>query len=61
MSYTNDNGLIVTPITYTSPKPYLTEGAIIRISFGWIVGSIGLYILGMLLIKFCFKRYYEES
>jgi hypothetical protein len=58
MSFVNDNGLIVTTIPYISDKSYVTEGAIIGISFAWILGSIGLYVLGMLLIKFCFKRYY---
>ncbi len=57
----NDNGLIVNTIPYVSDINYLTEGAIIGITFAWIVGSVGLYVLGMLLIKLCFKRYYQES
>lgn len=60
MSY-NDNGFPIINIPYESSRAYLTEGAIIGISFGWIIGVIGLYILGMCLIRIIFKRFYKND
>ena len=46
----NDNGFDITPISYTPTSGHITEGAVVGIAIGWIVGVIGFYILGMCLI-----------
>ena len=46
----NDNGFDVTPISYTPTSGHITEGAVVGIAIGWIIGIIGFYILGMCLI-----------
>lgn len=55
-SFVNDNGFTVQSIPYTSDNRYISEGAVIGFSFGWIIGAIGLYVLGMCLIRIYFKR-----
>ena len=59
----NDNGFTITSISYENNQNFLTEGAIVGISFAWIVGLIGLYILGMCLIRIYYKNsnYSSES
>lgn len=51
----NDNGFPIVAMSYASNMPNMSEGAIIGISFGWIIGVIGLYVLGMCGIKHFFK------
>lgn len=53
----NDNGFYVQPLNYTSSINYVTEGAVVGITIGWIVGVIAFYILGLLLIRYYFKRF----
>lgn len=33
----------------------------IGMTFGWIVGTVLFYVLGMCIIKKCFKKFYTES
>lgn len=56
----NDNGFWVQPLNYTSNINYFTERAVVSITIGWIVGIIGFYVLGMLIIKYYFKKYPED-
>lgn len=51
----NDNGFEKIDMIYTRTMPYMSEGAIIGITFGWIVGVVCLYILGMCAIRYFFK------
>lgn len=53
----NDNGFLVYEIPYTSDIGYITEGAIIGMAFGWIVGVILLYSLGLWLVKKITMKY----
>lgn len=61
MSTYNDNGLVVSTIPYTSDIPYVTEGAVIGMTFGWIFATIIVYVLGMCLIKKCANKYFNSS
>lgn len=51
----NDNGFPIIAMSYKTAMPNMSEGAIIGITFGWIIGVIGLYVLGMCLIRHFFK------
>lgn len=59
MSFVNDNGLTVNELPYTSDIGYISEGAVVGITFGWLVGVVVLYIIGMCLIRVCFRKYYD--
>ena len=43
--FTNDNRFEIQSIDYTSEHTYISEGVVVGIAVGWIVGVIGLYIL----------------
>lgn len=53
----NDNGFPLYEISYTSNISNITEGAVIGMTFGWICAIILFYVLGMLLVKKCAKKY----
>lgn len=57
----NDNGFNTTTIDYSSSRPHISEGAVVGITFAWIVGIIGLYILGICLIKIYYKRRVDDD
>lgn len=57
MSFVNDNGFTVFSLPYTSDIGYISEGAVVGMTLGWIFGVAALYIIGMCLIRICFKKY----
>ena len=57
----NDNGLNAASWTVVNHHHQISEGAIVGISFGWIIGVIGLYILGMCIIWKRCPSHTEES
>ena len=52
----NENGLFSASWTVNHHHNKITEGAVVGISFGWIVGVIGLYILGLVIIIKCIPK-----
>ena len=52
----NENGLFSASWTVNHHHNKITEGAVVGISFGWIVGVIGLYIQGLVIIIQCIPK-----
>ena len=44
--FTNDNGFEIKGIYYTSDRACISEGVVVDIAVGQIVGTIGFYIQG---------------
>lgn len=59
--FINDNGFDVQNIQYSSDRVYISEGAVVGIVFGWLVGAIGFFILGICLIRLYFSRRKNNS
>ena len=57
----NENGLI--PASWEPTQSYtpISEGAVVGISFGWIIGVLALYLAGMCLICKCVQNRREED
>lgn len=58
--FVNDNGFEITSIEYNAERNHITEGALVGIILGWLIGIIGLYILGMCMIRIYFNKYYQR-
>ena len=52
----NENGLLSANWTIIQHHNLISEGAIVGISFGWIIGVIGMYIVGMCVIFRCIPK-----
>lgn len=52
----NDNGLYTASWTTLQNHHQISEGAIVGISFAWIIGAIGFYILGVFIICKCIPK-----
>lgn len=58
---TNDNGFDLVSMPYSSSVPNIREAALIGIVFGWLVGAVVFYILGMCIIRYIFKWQTRKS
>ena len=56
--FVNDNGFEITSINYNAERNHITEGALVGIVLGWLIGIIGFYILGICIIRMYLKRFH---
>ena len=56
----NENGLYSASWTTVQNHAQISEGAIVGITFGWLIGAVGFYVLGMCLIWRCIPKRREN-
>lgn len=52
----NDNGFTVDTFTYESDINWISEGAVIGFTVGWLVGVVAIYVSVMCFIRIYFKK-----